>query len=221
METSLHRQLKERYASAGGQIEAPLGSYRIDVLRDDEVVEIQHGALTAIRDKIRRLLKKHRVLVVKPIIARKRLIKRSRKGGKVVSERLSPKRGRDIDLFSELMYFTRVFPHRNLKIEVPLVDIEEWRYPGHGRRRWRRDNDHIVEDQKLVTVHDVLSFRSAADLMQLIPNDLPDPFDTAQLAHGLGTRRSMAQRIAYCLRMTGATEAVGKKGNAWLYRRCA
>ena len=39
------------------------------------------------------------------------------------------------DLFDDLVHFTRVFPHRRLTLEVPLVDIEEWRYPGHGRRR--------------------------------------------------------------------------------------
>ena len=213
--------MKDAYADAGSQIEAPLGRYRIDVLGADEVIEIQHGALAAIRDKIQDLLQDHRVLVVKPVIVRKRLIKRKRKGGAVVSRRLSPKRGRDIDLFHELVYFTRVFPHPNLSLEVPLVDIEEWRYPGHGRRRRRRDNDHVVEDQKLVTMHRVLRLRTARDLLQLIPDDLPNPFDTADLAEHLEVQRWVAQRIAYCLRHTGAAEQVGKQGNTCLYQRCA
>ena len=43
-----------------------------------------------------------------------------------------------IDLFAELVYFTQLFPNPNLTIDAPLVDVEEWRYPGHGRRRrWR------------------------------------------------------------------------------------
>ena len=45
-----------------------------------------------------------------------------------------------LDLFEELVHFTRVFPHPRLTLEVVLVEIEEWRYPGHGRRRrWRRE----------------------------------------------------------------------------------
>jgi hypothetical protein len=221
METSLHRELKDVYADEGAQVEAPLGRYRIDVVCDGELIEIQHGSLSAIRDKVRHLLKDHRVTVVKPIVHRKRLIKQDAKGGRVVSRRLSPKRGREIDLFHELIYFTRVFPHRNLRIETPLVDVEEWRYPGHGRRRWRRGNDHIVEDQKLVEIHRIVRFRSASDLMQIIPDDLPSPFHTGQLAESLSIHRSVAQRIAYCLRKTGAAEQVGKQGNAWLYQRCA
>ncbi len=220
METSLHRKLKNVYAKNGAQFEAPLGRYRIDVVSDDELIEIQLGSLSAIRDKVRNLLRDHRVLVVKPIVVRKRLVKQDAKGGRVISRRLSPKRGRDIDLFHELIYFTRVFPHRNLCIETPMVEVEEWRYPGHGRRRWRRSTDHVVQDQKLVALHRFVRFRSAGDLMQIIPGDLPSPFHTAHLAESLNIERGVAQRIAYCLRETGAMEQVGKQGNAWLYQRC-
>jgi hypothetical protein len=217
METSLHRQLKELYADGGAQVEAPLGRYRIDVVCDGELIEIQHGSLAAIRDKVRHLLKKHRVLVVKPIVHRKQLIKQDAKGGRVVSRRRSPKAGAAIDLFEELVYFTRVFPHRNLSLEVPLVDIEEWRYPGHGRRRRHRKNDHQVEDQKLTKLHRVYQFQAAADLWRLIPGKLPSPFDTGHLAKAAGVHRWIAQRIAYCLRKTGAAREVGKKGNTLLY----
>ncbi len=221
METSLHRKLKDVYSNNSSQVEAPLGRYRIDVVSDGELIEIQHGSFLAIREKVRDLLRDHRVLVVKPIVVRKRLVKQDAKGGRVISRRLSPKRGRDIDLFHELIYFTRVFPHRNLCIETPMVEVEEWRYPGHGRRRRRRSTDHVVEDQMLVALHRVVRFRTAGDLMQIIPDDLPCPFHSAHLAESLNIQRWVAQRIAYCLRKTGAAEQVGKQGNAWLYQRCA
>ena len=57
METSLHRQLKEAYADHEARIEVRVGNYRIDVVRDHELIEIQHGSLAAIRDKVRKLLK--------------------------------------------------------------------------------------------------------------------------------------------------------------------
>ncbi len=140
METSLHRQLKDHYAESGAEQEVKLGPYRIDVVNSDVLVEIQHGSLASIRDKVARLLKQHRVLVVKPIVARKRIVRLQNAGGRVVSRRWSPKRGKPLDLFDELVYFTRVFPHANLTLEVPLVEVEERRFPGHGRRRWRRDS---------------------------------------------------------------------------------
>ena len=108
METSLHRQLKERYAEGGGLTEQKLGRYRIDVVRGTQLVEIQLSSLSSIRDKIRTLLKKHDVLVVKPIIMRKHLVKRKREGGEVVSRRRSPKQRTLLDIFEELVHFTRV-----------------------------------------------------------------------------------------------------------------
>jgi hypothetical protein len=219
METTLHRQLKQHYATSSALLEQRVGRYRIDVVRGDELVEIQLASLSAIRDKIAALVKDHRVLLVKPIIAAKHLVKRRRAGGRIVSRRRSPKRRTVLDLFEELVHFTRVFPHRRLTLEVLLVEIEEWRYPGHGRRRWRRDNDHLVEDQHLLQVLGVHRFHVARDLCRMLPESLPQPFHTGHMAEGLGVERWIAQRMAYCLRRTGAIQSVGKLRGAWLYEQ--
>ena len=217
METSLHRQLKDLYADGDAQQETALGNFRIDVVSGDELVELQHGSLAAIRDKVAALVQEHRVLVVKPIVARKSIVRQDRKSGRVLGRRLSPKRGQILDVFHELVYFTRVFPHRNLCLEVPLVEIEEWRYPGHGRRRRRRKNDHVVEDQKLLHIGKIHRFRNGTDLVRLIPPGLPPTFHTGDLAQLLGISRWMAQRIAYCFRRMKIATEVGKSGNALLY----
>ncbi len=221
METTLHRQLKQRYATEGALLEQRLGRYRIDVLQPGQLVEIQVAPLAAIRDKVAALLKKHRVLVVKPIVARKHLVKLRRAGGRETSRRRSPKQGTLLDIFDELVHFTRVFPHRRLTLEVLLVEIEEWRYPGHGRRRWRRDNDHQVQDQQLLDVLGVHTFRTTGDLCRMLPPALPQPFHTGHLAEHLDVARWIAQRMAYCLRETGAIRSVGKQRGAWLYERPA
>ncbi|MDP7018866.1 MAG: hypothetical protein QGG36_23920 [Pirellulaceae bacterium] len=218
METSLHRQLKEIYAGDDAQTEVKLGSYRIDAVTDDHLVEIQHSSLAAIRDKIGMLIEDHAVLVVKPIIHEKRLVKLDAKGGRIVDQRKSPKRGSLLHVFQDLIHFTRVFPHPNLTLDVVLVDVEERRFPGHGRRRRWSKRDHQVEDQRLVRVRKTHSFRAATDLLRLIPGKLlPARFDTAELASALDVNRSDAQQIAYCLRKMGAAENVGKRGNALLY----
>jgi hypothetical protein len=217
METSLHRDLKRLYAGEAAQCEVRLGRYRIDAIADGELIEVQHGPLAAIRDKVRKLLTEHHVRVVKPIIASKQLVYLRRKGGKIARRRLSPKRGKLLDLFDELIHFTNVFPHPRLVLEVPLVDVEERRYPGHGRRRWRRDGDFQVEDQALVTVQSQIRLATAGDLAGLVACPLPVPFNTAHLAAGLAIPRWSAQRIAYCLNRMGAWRQVGKSRNAWLY----
>jgi hypothetical protein len=217
METSLHRELKSLYAGQDAQFEVALDGFRIDAIAGDRLVEIQHGSLAAIRDKVRTLLQRWRVVVVKPIVVEKLLVKRASKDGPVLSRRMSPKRGTLLSLFDELVHFTHVFPHQRLTLEVPLIDVEEWRYPGHGRRRrWRRD-DYQVEDQKLVAVRTIHRFQTAGDLAELIEGPLPQPFHSAHLAECLQVDRRVAQRIAYCLRRTGAVHEAGKAGNTRLY----
>jgi hypothetical protein len=218
MESSLHRELKQLYAGQTGCVEVRRGRFRLDVViedeRGEELIEIQHGSLWAIRDKIMRLTRRHRVRIVKPIVRRKLLIKRNRKGGRIVDKRFSPKQGSWLDLFEDLVYFTRAFPHRNLTIEALLVDVEEWRYPGRirwGRQRW------ATEDERLLAVCDTLRISTPADLRQLVACPLPRPFHTADIAAALAIDRFSAQRMAYVLRKVGAAETVGKQRGAWLY----
>lgn len=220
METSLHRELKTRYAAGDARIEVPLESYRIDVVSGDQLIEIQHGSLSAIWRKVAKLVASHEVLVVKPIVARKTLVKLDREGGQVLERRRSPKQGTYWDIFHELIYFRSVFPHPNLSVEIPLVEVEEWRFPGHGRRRrWGR-NDFQVADEKLVGIQSVRRISSAQDLIQWLPRRMGASFDTAQLAEKIDVPRWVAQRIAYCLRHMGAIEQVSKRGNSRLYRIC-
>ncbi len=221
METSLHRELKRLYAGQAAQTEVRLGRYRVDAVVGDLLVEVQHGSLAAIRSKIVELSAEHRVLVVKPVVIRKWLVRQARRRGPAIGRRLSPKQGTLTDLFDELVYFTRAFPHPQLTLEVVPVEIEEWRYPGHGRRRRRRQGDFVVSDQLLLERGASVRLRTAADLARLLPVSLRAEFDTAQLAADLGVARWIAQRIAYCLREMGAVQPVGKRGNAIRYRPLA
>lgn len=217
METSLHRQLKCLYAGADAATEVRLGRWRIDAVVDDELIEVQLASLAAIRDKVQHLCRAHRVRVVKPIVARKQLVKLRCLGGKPIDTRRSPKRGRLLDVFDELVHFTRAFPHPQLALELVLVDVVEHRVPGRGRRRrWRR-NDFVVADQELVEVHQRQTLRTAADLLTLLDCQLPATFDTGELAEAVGCRRFEAQRIAFCLREMQAIRKIGKHGNAWIY----
>ena len=125
METTLHKQLKDEFCDPDAELEVKLDRYRIDVVSGDRLIEIQRSSLSSIRDKIQRLLKLgFTVDVVKPLVTRKRLVKLSKKGGQVVDSRWSPKRGTILDLFDELIYFTRVFPHPNLTLITPMIGLK-------------------------------------------------------------------------------------------------
>ena len=178
-------------------------------------------SLSAIRDKCKNLLQRHQVRVVKPFIMRTRIAKVKRKGGPITSRRMSPKRGSVLDLFDELIYFTRVFPHPNLTIEVPLIHIEQLRAPAKKRRR-RWAKNYQVQDVKLESLEGSIELCVPDDLLKLIqlPDQLED-FNTADLAKSIDRPRSHAQQIAYVLRKTGALDTAGRNRAGIVYRRAA
>jgi hypothetical protein len=221
METTLHQQLKRCYADDDDHTEVVIGNYRIDAIRDGELIEVQCASLSAIRDKCRNLLKRHRLRIVKPVVSRMRIAKIRKAGGPIASRRMSPKRGSILDVFEELIYFTRVFPHPNLTIEAPLIQVEQIRSPGKKRRR-RWHKNYKIEDVKLESIEGSIELREPSDLLALI--ELPDDaesFTTADIAAATGRPRSVAQQIAYVLRKTGAIDAHDRKRTGIIYQRAA
>ncbi|MEQ9409009.1 MAG: hypothetical protein RIK87_14830 [Fuerstiella sp.] len=216
MATSLHQQLKRHYVADESRHEVDLDGYRIDAIDEaDRLIEVQCASLMAIRDKIRQLTQQHKVVVVKPLAARKKLLKKERRNGRVVSSRFSPTRQTLPWIFLELVHFTSAFPHPNLQLDVLLTEQEEIRVPPKNRT-WRRK--HSVQDRTLITVTESYSLNSPADLWNQLDLDVPEVFTTADLASSGTMPRWLAQKAAYCFRRMDYIEACGKQGNSVEYR---
>lgn len=219
METTLHRQLKEFYCGEARLREVTVGGYRIDAVVEGRLIEIQSASLAALRRKVRALLTDYAVVVVKPLAAHKTIFRRDRKNGPVTSQRVSPRHETLLDVFQELVHFVEVFPHPRLTLEVLLTEQEEERI--RKARRRRRGKDYRVADRRLAGIHSRHVLQTAADLGNLLPGGLADPFTTADIARAASIPRWLAQKMAYCLRRTGAIANCGKRGNAMLYSRTA
>ena len=213
MEFSLHRQLK---ALHGDDVEVTEGNFRADAIGPSGVwVEIQTGPLGPLRGKLERLLPHREVGIVKPVVVERRIVKRGAPDGPDLSARRSPWRGALVEVFDDLVGLARVFPHPRLRIDVLAVAIDEVRVP---RRRWP---GYRVADRRLVEVRQSVSLHAAADLWSLLPAGIPEPFTTLELAARLDRPVGFAQRVAYCLRLSGAAVQLGKRGNRLIYGRPA
>ena len=222
METSLHRALKRLLSGNEEDEEQTLAGYRIDAVVEGRLIEVQVASLFAIRRKITDLLEQgFEVTVVKPLTARKQIIRRQKRGGAEISRRWSPRREKFPDVFSELVHFIGAFPHPRLTLELLLITEEEFRIP--RPKRWQRQRDFTVEDRCLVSVEDRRVIRSTEDLLDLFPLAvqqlcLERPFTTADLAAAAAVPRWLAQKIAYCFRKLELWETIGKQQRAWLYQ---
>jgi len=215
MEFSLHRQLKELYAGPNARLEDRVANYRIDVVLPGRLVEIQLGPLAVLRRKAASLLEAHNLLIVKPIVVAKQIVRLGKPAGGILSRRRSPKRGAGWEFFHELIHFCRVFPHPRLRIHVPLVEIEEIRYLGSNHRRGRRD--YRVADQRLLAIRERIELRRSRDLLHLLPSRPDGPFHSYDLAESLGVSHWVAQRIAYCLYQCGVARRTGKTRRGYVY----
>ncbi len=216
-EKSLHAALKAWYALPGDQAEQPVDGYVADLVRGDELIEIQTRNFSAIKRKLSQLLENHAVRLVHPIPTQKWIVRLERDGETVLSRRRSPKRGSLLDIFAELVSIPALIGNPRLTLEVLLVEVEETRCQD-GRGSWRR-RGWSIQDQILVGVESRHCFHGPEDFAALLPATLPDMFTSSQIAARLGVRHGQGQKIAYCLRHMDSIKVVGKQGKAYRYQR--
>ncbi len=217
-EMSLHAALKEWYGRSQDQYEMAVDGFIIDIVRGQQLIEIQTRHLYAMRAKLKRLLPHYALHVIHPI-HREKWIVRQNEAGQALSRRKSPKRGQIADIFFELVRIHPWLLHPNLTIEAVLTQEEEiLRDDGAGS--WRRRGWSVL-DRRLLAVLERQQFASLADYCAILPAALPDPFTNADLAAALNCRANLAQKVTYTLRHIGGVVQSGKQGRAHLYRRVA
>lgn len=215
-EGPLHAALKRWVAEPGDRFEQPVGGFVVDVVQGDTLVEIQTSGFSAMGRKLDALLDGHDVRIVHPIPLDTTIIKVD-EHGEILSRRRSPRHGRVVDIFAELVSFPNLLDHPNLTVEVVLTREDQVR-THDPTRAWRRKG-WVIEERRLVEVVDHVVLATPSDLVALVPDDLPTEFTTTDLAAALGCRRRLAQQMAYCLRHLDLVRKVGTRDRAHLYRR--
>lgn len=218
-EGPLHAAVKRWLAEPGDRFEVPVQRWVIDLVRaDGELVEIQTGGFGPLGPKLDGLLDTHRMRIVHPVPALRRIV-RVDADGVVLSERRSPQRAGVLEIFDRLVAFPSLIGHPHLVVEVLLCSEDHVRSPTPTRSRsGRRTRDPGV--RHLSDVLERREVRRPEDVLGLLGAPLPlEPFTTAELATLLGVPVLLAQRVAYCLRLMELVEPAGKRGPAPLHLR--
>lgn len=190
-EGPLHAGVKALLARPDDRVEVPVGRFVIDVVRaDGELVEVQTGSFSALAPKLDALPDSHRIRVVHPVAAQRRIV-RINERGEVVASRRSPTRGTALQLFERLVSFASLLSHPNLVIEVLLLREDHVRSGSPVTRR-RRTRD--PGERRLVDVLDRIELREPEDLLGVLPALPGGAFTTRELAALLGCSLGLAQR---------------------------
>jgi len=216
-EHSLHSEIQDWYSVSGDELEVKVEDFIVDILRDKLLIEIQTGSFSAVKKKLIKLLINNQVRLVYPIAKLKWIVHVS-KSGEFVRRRKSPKNGKLIDLFYELVHTPNLIRNKNFSFEVLLIEEEELRC-NDGRGSWKRRGVSI-KDRKLLNVYNRIVFRDSQDFLEFLPKELDEYFTNKVLALKLGISTKLAQKITYCLRKMGAISIAGKKRNELLFQVC-
>jgi hypothetical protein len=213
-EGALHAAVKTLLAGPGDRLEAPVDRWVIDLVRaNGELVEVQTGGFGPLAAKLDALLDHHRIRIVHPVAAERRIV-RVDEHGEVLATRRSPKRATATAVFDRLVAFPSLLLHPNLTIEVLLLREDHVRGPAPITTR-RRTRD--PGERRLVEVLDRITLRTADDVLAALPALPREPFTTRELASVLGCSNLLAQRTLYCLRAIGIVEPAGKRSRAPLH----
>jgi len=201
-EGSLHAELKRLEALPGDRFEVPLGTYVIDIVRGDQLIEIQTGPAAPMGRKFDALLGSYEIRVVHPVAMTSYLHSPDK------PPRRSPVRRSAYEVFAWLVGVPTLLDHPNFSLDVLL--IAEDRIREHDPSLRRRRGGWRVVDRRLREVLDRNEYRDPADLLTLVPASLPTEFTTADLATTANIPRRLAQQMAYCLRATGGLTELGR-----------
>ncbi len=213
-EYTLHSAIKQWYSLPGDMLEVSIGGFVVDVVQGSLLVEIQTKNFSAAKRKLQRLVGDHKVRLVYPI-AKQKWIVRVAQSGEPLSRRKSPKKGRLVDLFHELVRLPGLIEHRNFSLEVLMIEEEEVRC-NDGRGSWRRRGVSI-KDRKLISVTERVLFKDEKDFLRFLPGELPDPFTNKDLSARVAVSVNLARKITYCLKKMGTIAEVGKRGRELLF----
>jgi hypothetical protein len=215
-EKTLHAVLKRYFEPDAGAHEVKIGGYVADIVGESGVIEIQTGSFHKLRKKLASFLEVTAVTVVYPVAAVKWLSWIDGTGV-VSNKRKSPKKGTPYAVFFELYKIKQLLTHKNLRLCVVMLSIEEYRRLDGWSRDKKRGSTRY--ERIPVALTGEIHIESVSDYARLIPDALPREFTVKDFQKASGLSPRSAGLALNVLHHVGAAERVGKRGNAFVYSK--
>ena len=219
-EKSLHSALKFYYEPDASFHEREAFGFVADIRNEEGIIEIQTRNLYSMKRKLEAYLDKTPVTLVHPVVRQRRIIYLDPETGELSRPRLSPKRGRAEDAFSELVHILGPLGDSRLKIIIPIVDAEEYRVSGAGRKRRRGGAAPLKYELLPNAMVDELVFSTPRELVSLLPEELKvsgEAFTVTELSKKVKLNYRAASAMCAVLLAAGAVERE-RVGRTYLYR---
>lgn len=215
-EKTLHSVLKYYLEPCDDFHEVAVGRYVADILRNGCITEIQTRSFDRLRNKLAAFLKEYPVTVVFPIAKTRWYYVTDSESGEVSEKKKSPRYGSVYDAFKELYKIKMLLDSENLYFHFILLDITEYRRTVKKSRRNHKGVELVERIPNAIEAEVFIDGKD--DFLKLIPEGLPSPFTSKDLAKAIKRPRSLAQTALNVLESVGAVQRVGKDGRSFLYQ---
>lgn len=218
-EKILHKTLKYYICNDESKHEIKIqksskGILYADICINNHIYEIQTRGFDKLRDKLNEFLNEFEVTIVYPIAYQKNIYKIEEK---IEGPIKSPKKGKVLDAFKELYKIKHFLNHPNLKLEIILLDVDEYRYV--TKKKHYKSSGYQREKQIPKRIQDIYYINSKEDYLSLIKTlNLPQLFTSTDLKKSAKISSSQASLVLNILNYLEVVQRVDKKGHSYIYQ---
>ena len=214
-EKTLHAVLKDYFQEDERFQEFTVDGYVADVVREDEVVEIQSRDLYRLAPKISTFLVENRVTVVHPIALSKTVFWMDPETGECISQRKSNKKGKVIDILPELYGLRDFLLNEKFRVCIMLLNVNEYRIlDGYGKDKKKRATKL---DRYPTALIDEIYLACVDDYRRFLPSSLPEEFSSSDFRIAAKCDLRTAQIALNIFSKLGLVRETGKKGRKKMY----
>lgn len=216
-EKTLHKVLKYYYEPDVSYHEKRKHGFVADILRENEVIEIQTRSFDKLRRKLDVFLEGGPVTIVYPVPHTKWIQWIDEETGEVTKRRKSPKQGSPYEIVAELYKIKCYLNNENLRFIIPLIDMEESRL----LNGWSLDRKKGSTRQERIPLElkEEVRIECRRDFCKLIPDGLQKVFTAKDYEKAAKVSIQKARTALNVLAYVEVVEKVGKRGNTILYGR--
>lgn len=211
-EKTLHKIIKNLYESNINNQEVKIGPYYVDILKENNIIEIQTKQFNKMRDKLNHLLSldKYNINIVYPVFNSK-MIYFIDEFNSLSNGKKSPKKLRIPEVFYELYKIKQILENKNLKITLLIFDIDEVRIKANNRKGFECF-DRIPK--KLINV---IELYNKDDYIKLLPLNLNEEFSVKDLSLLYKCDVKYVNYMLNVMKYLDVVEVLRKDGKKYIY----
>jgi len=212
-EKTLHKTIKNLYEADHKYHEVKIDNYYVDILKDNNIIEVQTKQFDKFREKIKYLLNKYNynINIVYPIFNNKTIYTID-ENNNISLPKKSPKKLKYPEVFYELYKIKQLLNNSKLKIILLIFDIKEYRIKSNNRK------GYVCYDRVPVKLIEEVIISNKYDYLRLLPSNLKETFTVKDICELTKSNNKYVGKMVNVLKYLGIIEFVGKEGKKFIYK---